>query len=203
MYIQADSFKDRSTMLLLPARGPAAHWAVVSAVMSLAFPQNARQGHRIMGGAEVGQAYNALFKLALDSGMTYALTVEDDMLPPPDALTRLLAQLEGHPEYSAVSALYWTKGLNSFPLVLGHPEHGDYLPRRGCEGLTEVNAIPMGCALWRLDTFPSLPAPWFMTPPDCTQDIYFARKAREAGHRFAVDCSLRVGHLDVTTGTVY
>jgi hypothetical protein len=36
-----------------------------------------------------------------------------------------------------------------------------------------------------------------------TQDLAFCRKMRLAGMRMAVDFRVKVGHLDVTTGTVY
>jgi hypothetical protein len=70
-------------------------------------------------------------------------------------------------------------------------------------GLLEVNAIPMGVALWRLSMFKDMPKPWFGETPLVTQDIFFCKKAREAGYRFLVDCSLSAGHLNVETGNVY
>ena len=204
MFIQGTGFHDRSTMLLIPTRDVnGGNWNVFNSILSLAFPQNAKQGHRIVGGNDVAPAYNQLFHLAVESGLAYAMTVEDDMLPPPDAILQLQEVLETHPEYAAVSALYWTKGEKNWPLVLGHPEHPEDFTPRHAKGLVEVNAIPMGCALWRLGMFKELPGPWFEKQADCTQDIGFARKAKAAGYRFAVDCSLRVGHLDTSTGKVY
>jgi hypothetical protein len=76
----------------------------------------------------------------------------------------------------------------------------------------EVNGIAMGCALWKMDLFREIEQPWFKTlceSPDeksakvATQDLYFCTNARKAGKRFAVDCSIKVGHLDTTTGVVY
>jgi hypothetical protein len=77
----------------------------------------------------------------------------------------------------------------------------------------EVNGIAMGCALWRMELFRELAAPWFVTVNDVfpekggaqcfTQDLYFCERARRAGKRFAVDFRVKVGHLDTETGVVY
>ena len=109
------------------------------------------------------------------------------------------------------------------PMAYGDPEEFrqtgalDFRPldvRRALQlgRVVPVNGIAMGCALWKLDLFRAVPPPWFVTVADMipergsqvmTQDLYFCRKAREMGKTFAVDCRVRVGHLDVNTGEVY
>jgi hypothetical protein len=68
-------------------------------------------------------------------------------------------------------------------------------------GLIEVCGTGMGFALWRLSMFKDerLRRPWFKTQTIggvSTQDLYFAGDARKYGYRFAVDCSIKVGHHD-------
>ena len=75
-----------------------------------------------------------------------------------------------------------------------------------------VNGIAMGCGLWRMDLFRELPPPWYVTVNDVipgkgsqcfTQDLFFCERAVKAGKRFADDLRVKVGHMDISTGTVY
>lgn len=209
--IRGDSYRDRSYAILTPTRGMIHVDAYVNHI-ALLHPVNTKSIRIIATGHEVAQAYNQLFAAALASGATYALTLEDDMLPPEDGTLRLLEAMEANPEMAAISGLYRTKGEKGWPLVLGYPERPmDHTIRAPQEsGVMEVNAIPMGFALWRLSMFAALsPATQmgkttvFFRTTQSTQDTYFARIARTAGYRFGVDCSLKVGHLDISTGKVY
>jgi len=112
---------------------------------------------------------------------------------------------EEHPEYCAISGLYWTKGYeNAQPQIWGDPK--DVLNFRPqvpiLNTIQECNGIGMGFALWRLQMFkdPKLRKPWFKTVADATgvgtQDLYFAGDAKKNNYRFAVDTSCMVGHYD-------
>lgn len=111
--------------------------------------------------------------------------------------------------FSAVSGLYWMKTDPPTPMAFGDPKHADdFKPRRVSQAVQdgeviEVNGIAMGFAVWRADLFRKVSRPWFETRDECTQDIYFCKKARaEAGARFGVHCGVRVGHLNVKTGEI-
>jgi hypothetical protein len=61
----------------------------------------------------------------------------------------------------------------------------------------------MGFNVWRLDMFKDerLRKPWFVTQTDqgvATQDLFFWQNARQYGYRCAIDCSIKVGHYDLT-----
>jgi len=125
--------------------------------------------------------------------------------------------------YDAISGLYFTKGEQNMPMAYGDPATYartgvlDFRPRDVREALAAgqimpVNGIAMGCALWRMDLFRQIPAPWFVTLNDLvpgkgivgmTQDLQFCERAVRAGKRFAVDMRVKVGHLDINTGTIY
>jgi hypothetical protein len=152
----------------------------------------------------------------------YILTLEDDNLPPPDAHIRLLETIEWG-NYDAVSGLYFTKGEHNMPMAYGDPaEYArtgvlDFRPRDVREALAGgqimgVNGIAMGCALWRMQLFKDFPGPWYVTVSDVvpgkgvqgfTQDLWACQRWVQAGKRFAVDMRVRVGHMDVNTGTVF
>lgn len=224
--LHGSTFKDCSTIVVVPTRGKI-HHRVVSSWESMITPMNHRRAKVYAVGDEVGIAYNRMIEEILKNemfaGYKYVLTLEDDNLPPPDAHVRLLESIDVGP-FAAVSGIYFTKGGYNMPQAYGNPREFErtgvctFEPRdvmlamRG-GNLIEVNGIGMGCALWRIEIFRKFPPPWFVTVNDVfperkaiemkTQDLYFCERMRRAGMRLAVDLRVRVGHLDVETGVVY
>jgi hypothetical protein len=224
-HIPGSTFRDNSTIIVIPTRGMI-HHKVVQAWQNLMAPMNQKRGIMFASGHEVGRAYDELVeRILVDpvlSKWQYMLTLEDDNLPLPDAHIRLLESIAWG-DFDAVSGLYWTKGDYNMPMAYGDPEHYnrtgelEFKPRDVRQALTRgtlmpVNGIAMGCALWKLDLFRRIPKPWFQTLSDWTpekggecgtQDLVFCGKAKRAGARFAVDMRVKVGHLDINTGIVY
>lgn len=224
--ISGSTYQDNSTVLLVPTRGMI-HYKVVAAHEGLMPPMNQKRAKMFVAGDEVGHAYNNMIKNVLAnpelSKWKYIMTLEDDNLPPQDAHIRLLESIEFGPKFDAVSGIYFTKGDWNMPMAYGDPEEYartgvlDFKPRDIRDALRhghlmEVNGIAMGCALWRMDLFRQVPAPWFVTVADVvpekgpmafTQDLFFCKRAKEAGKRFAVDMRVKVGHLDINTGLVF
>lgn len=219
------TYKDSSTIILIPTRGEVNH-RVVQSWMSLISPMNQKKALFFVVGDEVGAAYNRMISNILAdpelSKWKYILTLEDDNIVPPDAHIRLLESIQEGP-FDAVGGLYFTKGEINMPMAYGDPrefaETGrlDFRPldirqALGRGNLMEVNGIAMGCSLYRLSLFRDIQSPWFVTVGDyipdrgpalMTQDLFFCERARRVGKRFAVDMRVRVGHLDVNTGIVY
>lgn len=231
--IKGSTYKDNSTIVICPTRGMI-HHRVVSAFMGMLAPMNQKKVGPLFAVApvqfatehEVGKAYDAMIGFILQhpelSKFKYILTLEDDNLPPPDALIRLLESIE-ETRVDAISGIYWTKGEYNMPQAYGDPDEYrrtgvlDFRPRDVREALSkghimEVNGCAMGCALWRMDLFKQIPAPWFVTVSDVipekgpmafTQDLYFWVNAKKAGKRVAIDFRVKVGHLDTATNVVY
>jgi hypothetical protein len=222
------SFKAAKTVVIIPTRGMI-HHRVVQSWQNLMAPMNQARAILFASGNEVGDAYNGLISHILQhpdlSQWQYVLTVEDDNLVPADAHIRLIESIE-ETGADAVSGIYFTKGEVSMPMAYGDPEEFrktgvlDFRPRSPGEinqalakgQVLEVNGIAMGCALWRMDLFRFVPPPWFVTvsdvipgigPMSYTQDLKFCERAKRLGKRFAVDFRVKVGHLDINTGTVY
>ncbi len=225
--LPGSTYRDNSTIIIVPSRHKAFHHKVVSSWQNLIGPMNQKRGFLFAIADEVGHAYNNLIQHILNDkeglgSWKYVLTLESDNLPPPDAHVRLLESIEWG-KYDAVSGIYFTKGDINMPMAYGDPDEYkrtgvlDFRPRDVREALTkgnimEVNGIAMGCSLYRLDLFREISAPWFVTVADIiegkgiqgfTQDLYFCKRAREAGKRFAVDFRVKVGHLDENTDVVY
>lgn len=184
----------------IPAKVALSHW-------NLGFPPNNGVIRILAVGQEVGQAYSNAVQFVLDhpelKTWEYLLTVEHDNAPPPDGVIRLIEQMEKHPELACVSGLYFTKGPGGVAQVWGDVKDPVLnfrpVPPDPNGGLVECCGTGMGFALWRLSMFhdPKLRRPWFQTPPNMTQDLFFWSDARAKGYRCAVDCSIRVGHYDL------
>lgn len=225
MTIHGSTYRDQSTVVIMPSRDPKIHYRVVTALQSLIAPMNQKRAMLFCVGDEVGIAYDTMIQSILDhpdlGKFKYVMTVEADNLPPPDAHKRLLESIEDG-MWDGVSGLYFTKGDLNMPMAYGDPRTFEttgkleFLPRdvRDCLAsgkIMPVNGIAMGCALWRMDLFRKVPKPWFVTVDDVvnggvvgfTQDLWFCMQARKAGYRFAVDMRVKVGHLDLATGEVY
>lgn len=219
------TYKDTSTVIIVPSREPKFHWRVVQSWMNLISPMNQKRAFIFVINEEVGRAYSGMIKqLLADPGLSqwrYVMTLESDNVQPPDAHIRLIESIDGG-GFDGVSGIYYTKGDINMPMAYGDPAHYmrtgelEFRPRDVRSALQhgnvmEVNGIAMGCSLYRMDLFRSVPEPWFVTvsdvvngaPQGFTQDLYFCKRAREMGKRFAVDFRVHVGHIDESTGQIY
>lgn len=220
--IHGSTYKDCSTVVIVPTRGMI-HHRVVSCWQALMAPMNQKRCFVFCTGSEVGDAYNRMLRNVLEnpelSRWKFVLSLEDDNIVPHDAHLRLLETLHDNPDLDAVGGIYWTKGAGGMPLALGDPEkfattgEMDFAPRdmaralKSGQRLLEVNGLPQGCTLFRMDLFRYVAEPWFVTMQEgnqmFTQDLFFWNRARRLGKRCAIDLSVRVGHLDVSTGEVW
>lgn len=224
-HIPGSTYKDSSTIIVIPSARPVPH-KVIQSWLGLLAPMNQKRAILFTTGNEVGQGYNAMIQNILAnpelSKWKYVMTLEDDNVQPPDAHIRLLETIEWG-NYDAVSGLYFTKGGHNMPMAYGDPAEFqrtgvlDFRPRDIREALAAgqilpVNGVAMGCGLWRMDLFREFPPPWYVTVNDVvegkgaqcfTQDLYFCERAARAGKRFAVDMRVKVGHMDPASGIVY
>lgn len=207
--LRAGSWKHQRVVVIIPA-GPSIPTKVYLSHLGIAFPPN-NAVHRIAAiGMEVGAAYsNAIEQVVAHPQLSeweYILTIEHDNMPPGDGVLRLCQRMEEFPEFAGIGGLYFTKGYGGVAQIWGDPKRPlNYQPQppdpQG--GLVECHGTGMGFNLWRMGLFKDarLRRPWFKTQADSggvsTQDLYFSTDARKYGYRFAVDCSVKVGHYDL------
>lgn len=207
--LKSGSWKQQRIIVVIPAADSIPSRVYLSH-LSLAFPPNNSVYRMLALGMEVGDAYSNAIEGILAhpelQNWEYVLTMEHDNMPPGDGVLRLCERMEAHPEFACIGGLYFTKGPGGVaqiwgdikdPLMNFRPQ-----PPDPSGGLVECNGTGMGFNLWRLSMFkdPKLRRPWFKTQTVggvSTQDLYFANDARKYGYRFAVDCSVRVGHYDL------
>lgn len=213
--IKGGSWKRQRIIVIIPADGmiPA---KVALSLWNLIMPPNNGVVRILAQGMEVGDAYSTAIEQILAhpelKEWEYVLTVEHDNLPPQDGVLNLLSVLEEHKELSAVSGLYFTKGEGGCAQIWGDPNDPilNFRPQLPVpDKLIECCGTGMGFALWRLSMFKDcrLVRPLFRTMKGAagvsTQDLAFWSGARAFGYRCAVDCRVKVGHLDTGTGIIW
>jgi hypothetical protein len=212
------AYKDLSTVIVTPTRGGRSLCPrFVSALMSLMRPMNQQcYGPVFMSGMEVGKSFNSAVEMILAnpvlSKFKFLFTVEDDNIPPPDALLKLYESMR---EFDIVGSLYWTKGEGGQPMIYGDPYEQplSFKPQPVQSGMVQrCNGVGMGATLFKMDLFRKIPAPWFETIQDWdpgkggrgyTQDLAFCEKVCKIGGKIAVDTRVKVGHLDIENNQLW
>jgi hypothetical protein len=193
----------------IPAKVALSHW-------NLVFPPNNGVVRILAQGLEVGEAYTSAVQQVLAhpdlKNWEYILTLEHDNCPPQDGVLKLIEQMEAHKEFSCIGGLYFTKGEGGVAQIWGDPKDPilNFRPQLPDPngGLVECCGTGMGFNLFRLSMFkdPQLRNPWFVTQKvngTSTQDLYFWSDARKYGYRCAIDCSVKVGHYDLSADIVW
>ena len=209
---QGNTYKDVSTVCVIPTRGtiPA---RVLQSWFGLITPMNQKFIRLFMTGMEVGEAYEQAVAYILGnpelSSWKYLLTLEEDNMPPPDGLLKLLNAIESGP-YDVVGGLYWTKGAGGQPMCYGQPGvlPLNFIPQvPGADTIQPCNGLGMGFTLFRISAFKDarFTRPWFKTEQTYTpnvgtrmftQDLYFFEQAARLGLKIACDTRCKVGHYD-------
>jgi hypothetical protein len=205
------SWKRQRVAVIIPAADKI-QTKVAMSWWNMAFPPNNGVVKILAEGMEVGAAYSAAIENILDhpdiGKWEYILTVEHDNTPPPDGAIKLIERMEEHPEFSCIGGLYFTKGEGGCAQIWGDPndpiQNFRPQPPDPSGGLVECCGTGMGFNLWKMEMFRDqrLRRPWFKTLNGKdgqgvgTQDLYFWTDARKYGYRCAVDCSVKVGHVD-------
>jgi len=140
---------------------------------------------------------NSLVQRAIDVMGTHIFFLDSDMTFPPDTIERLASH---HVPFVG------TRYVKRYPPheLLGEPSTGVV---RSKPGLQEMDLIPLGVSLTRLDVFHTIPKPWFAyhTTADASisEDYTFCHKARAAGVTLWNDTLLSplLGHTGIKTFT--
>lgn len=206
--IEGKTYKDLSTICVIPSRGQIAV-PVVQNWMSMMTPMNQKFFRIFVTNMEVADAYNKAIETILNDqelkNWKFILTLEDDNLPPPDGLIKLYQCTD---LFDVIGGLYWTKGESGQPMIYGDPREVSLnfrpqVPQQ--DSIQPCYGLGMGFTLFKLDIFKKLEAPWFKTVQEhdpaegtkmFTQDLYFFEKLFLSGFKVACDTRIKVGHYD-------
>ncbi len=138
------------------------------------------------------RARNKLVEDALELEPTHIFFLDDDTLPPPDAIDRLLSCKK-----RIVSGLYFGRH-DPKPIAFERLSDGRYtsIVRNG---LFKADAVGLGCLLVEADVFRAMPLPWFSLSHDKDEGIYWCEKVRDMGAEIWVDSTVVCGHIGAPT----
>lgn len=151
-------------------------------------------------GAIIPNNRNRLVKKAIEHECRWVLQIDDDMIFKPTAAMQLMSHGK-----DIISGLCVRRVAPYFPAVYNKDESGKHQtiksgwPRKG---LLEVDAVGGAFLLVDTNVFKRVEFPWFAMPEYpknetgiIGEDMYFCKKAKEAGFKIFVDCDLDIGHL--------
>jgi GT2 family glycosyltransferase len=131
---------------------------------------------------------------------THLFFLDDDVLPPPDAIVRLLKR-----KTPIISGLYQERSQRHRPIIIDTPKGHDKklrfffrYPRKAPRNkLLHCDVVPAGCLMIERRVFRSLRAPWFHADKKAKlgEDVYFSLCARRAGFKVAVDTGVDCLHI--------
>lgn len=134
---------------------------------------------------------------ALARDATHIWFIDCDHVLPRGTLEELLKM-----DCDIASALYFEKGIPIWPIIRKWDNETKTFIKTDeiqWNGVMEVDGIGLGCCLIKADVFKKLEKPWFKWVWEgeelkCSEDLYFCKKAKEAGYKILVNTKFVVGH---------
>lgn len=169
-------------------------------------------------GYDVATARNRIAQRAIDLNADYVLSVDNDVVLPKDALTKLLQDAKdvclGHYAHRDADNRYYGRtcicklldehGNKYFNYPLESEYRAQEMRDMAAAGQTKivVHGGGMGCALIKTDVFRTLMYPWYdwVNYSDSnrgmlSEDLYFCEQCRKMGIPIHADVRVGCGHL--------
>lgn len=161
----------------------------------------------------IEKARELLAEAAMVAQSKYLWFVDDDTIPPPNALRRLHYVLENNPDVAVAGGVYMTKCDPPGPVIFRGMGLGPFWNWKVGD-VFEVTGMGAGCMLIKCEIFNKIPKPWFpwiedqsTTPqiPSVTisEDINFCNAVRAAGYKVVAHGGILCDHYDHATGKTY
>lgn len=159
-------------------------------------------------GYSIGLQRDNLVKSALEQKADYIWFIDSDMLFRDNPRVALKALFDM--QIPIAAGLAREKLSNIYPFAaFTRNATGAYEYVQKIEGLTpfKVDGVGMYCCLIKREVFEKLKEPWFVYSNELAEDLYFCKKATEAGYEITIDPTVQLGHMGVFTlhpnGNVY
>lgn len=186
---------------------------MVIALASQPMPTNMNVAYLCLKGKPIEEARDLCADNALELGAKYLWFVDDDVVPPPNTVRRLINVLEQHPEVMVCGGVYCLKAEPTSPIVFRGNGHGSFWQWKVGE-IFEVTGMGAGCMMINTAVFKKLEKPYFpwIIPPaegegaggnEISEDLSFCNKVRAAGYRVVAHGGVLCDHFDVKTGKTY
>jgi hypothetical protein len=150
--------------------------------------------------APIDHARNTIVQKFLGTSCTHLMMIDDDIVPPKDALERLL--FHDRDIVAAVCPLIGPDNEGKLKVSYNayDMEGSIYVPKMEDKGLHEVDGVGTGCILIKREVLENIPYP-FMTQynEDGTkwlgEDLYFCREAKGVMAKVYADYSCECKHI--------
>jgi hypothetical protein len=176
-------------------------------------PTHFSMGYMAVKGFPVEIAREKAAEAALELKAKYLWFVDDDTIPPMNAVRRLIYILENYPEIAVCGGVYVTKSDPTQPVVFRGSGQGSFW-RWKAGDVFEVTGMGAGCMLIRTSVFNELKRPWFAFTQEVSydgihagslvsEDIGFCDAVRKAGYKVFAHGGVLCDHFDASTGVTY
>lgn len=108
----------------------------------------------------VDLAKERLAELALKNNCQWAFFVDDDTIPPPDTLLKMIKLWKSDPKYKVISGVYWSKSNPPVPLIFKGGLEGSFWDWT-TQDLIKADGAGAGCLFVDTEIFKKMPKPWF------------------------------------------
>jgi len=109
---------------------------------------------------KVDIAKERLAELALANHVQWVFFLDDDVIPPPDTLLKMVRLWRSDPKYKVISGVYWSKSDPPVPLIFRGNLEGSYWDWTIYD-LIKADGAGAGCLFVDTEVFKKLPKPWF------------------------------------------
>ncbi len=164
-------------------------------------------------GKPIAEARNALMQSAIDANCDFIFFLGDDVLTPPDTITRMLQRMWENSDVHIVTGMYWTKTWPTQPYIWRGQQRGPYMDWKHGE-FFKIDYAGVDCTMIRLTSeMKELGPDWFSTEWTWeenedkqgmvalnTEDFYFYTRARKAGLKLWCDSNIQCLHEDRESG---
>jgi Glycosyl transferase family 2 len=151
---------------------------------------------------------------ALEMNAKYLWFVDDDTVPPPNTMKKLIYVLDNFPEVAVCGGVYVTREADTpQPLVFRGMGRGSYWHWKVGD-IFEVTGMGAGCMMIKTEVFKKLPKPWFtfeesvsddpmIASHSISEDIHFCNLVQQAGYKIFAHGGVLCDHWDTEKDTVY
>lgn len=173
----------------------------------LRWPMNVNLRFERTDGLPVDQARCELAERAVRFGTRWLFFLDEDVVPPLNAVKRLIQAMDERTDCAAIGGIYCDKTDPPQPMVFDEPGNGPSWDWTYGEVHRCGMGVATGCMLINVPLLARVPKPWFRTVDEpferWTEDMWFCRQVHEAGLAMYAHGGVLARHFDLSTGKCY